>query len=88
MTRNRRSTRRIRMAPPPTANAADKLRTSLRGNGWSQCDGPCGTVYPTSDIQIDHVIPLSQGGTDTPENLQLLCWACHRTKTVSEGAIA
>ncbi|MCG9132166.1 HNH endonuclease [Candidatus Poribacteria bacterium] len=28
----------------------------------------------------DHILPRSQGGTDHPKNLQLLCQACNSTK--------
>ena len=35
-------------------------------------------------IQIDHRIPLFQGGEDTDENRQNLCDECHKAKTVTE----
>ena len=53
-----------------------------------RCAGPCHATYGHEHIEVDHVIPLSQGGTDTAGNLQLLCGPCHRAKTVAEGAIA
>lgn len=31
--------------------------------------------------ETDHIIPLSQGGTNQPENIQTLCKECHREKT-------
>jgi 5-methylcytosine-specific restriction endonuclease McrA len=31
-------------------------------------------------LEIDHIMPLSKGGTTTEENLQTLCWRCNRTK--------
>lgn len=34
--------------------------------------------------QVDHIIPLSQGGPDTLENLQVLCSNCHASKTARE----
>lgn len=33
----------------------------------------------------DHVKPLAQGGSREPENLQPLCTACHREKTLREA---
>ena len=33
------------------------------------------------DIDLDHKVRRSQGGTDTMDNLQLLCVGCHRRKT-------
>ena len=38
----------------------------------------CGEV---DGLELDHIRPLSQGGSDTIENCQLLCSACHRQKT-------
>ncbi len=34
----------------------------------------------------DHIIPLSQGGTDTDDNIQCLCQPCHDIKTATEQA--
>jgi 5-methylcytosine-specific restriction endonuclease McrA len=31
---------------------------------------------------VDHVVPLSQGGTNETSNLQTLCRRCHARKTV------
>lgn len=35
----------------------------------------------TDGYDIDHIQPLSRGGTNYPENLQLLCRACNRSKS-------
>jgi len=34
--------------------------------------------------QVDHIIPLSQGGTDTPDNMQLISIDQHKQKTANE----
>jgi 5-methylcytosine-specific restriction protein A len=35
-----------------------------------------------SAVDIDHVIPLCAGGSDTPGNVQVLCReVCHKAKT-------
>ena len=34
----------------------------------------------------DHIVPLSQGGTDSDNNIQCLCDDCHLIKTAIEGA--
>ncbi len=33
---------------------------------------------------VDHVIAKAHGGTDDDDNLESLCWPCHRTKTGKE----
>ena len=34
----------------------------------------------------DHILPVSEGGTDDMSNLQTLCKACHDIKTAAESA--
>ncbi len=31
-------------------------------------------------LEIDHIVPISKGGTTTEQNLQTLCWKCNRSK--------
>lgn len=38
----------------------------------------CGSAH---DLTIDHIVPLSRGGTNTPENLQALCRKCNANKS-------
>ena len=35
-------------------------------------------------VEVDHIVPLHQGGTDDASNLQALCHDCHATKTATE----
>ena len=35
--------------------------------------------------EVDHKIPLRDGGTDDPENLQVLCGDCHKAKSRREA---
>jgi len=37
-----------------------------------------------STSQVDHVIPLFEGGTNDPDNLEILCVDCHSRKTQNE----
>ena len=34
--------------------------------------------------QVDHILPLCDGGTDAVANLQGLCASCHTRKTYAE----
>lgn len=46
----------------------------------------CGRV--TRAIEVDHIVPLWQGGPDTDDNLQLLCIdPCHAAKTAREAGM-
>lgn len=33
----------------------------------------------------DHIVPLADGGLDTPDNLQGLCHECHSAKSAAEA---
>ena len=32
------------------------------------------------ELQVDHIVPISRGGTNDLENLQLLCYKCHQER--------
>jgi len=34
--------------------------------------------------QVDHIIPLCKGGTDSRDNLQGICFDCHEIKTAND----
>lgn len=38
----------------------------------------------TAATEVDHVIPLHKGGSDTDGNCQSLCGPCHRAKTAED----
>ncbi len=40
----------------------------------------CGRVFPRSELNLDHVIPRSQGGRSTWENVVCSCQSCNRKK--------
>ena len=37
------------------------------------------------DWHLDHIVPLSDGGTNERDNVQALCVACHMDKTARES---
>jgi 5-methylcytosine-specific restriction protein A len=36
-------------------------------------------------MEVDHILPLHRGGTDTEDNRQGLCPECHRDKSSAEA---
>ena len=48
----------------------------------------CGLTFRENDVmEVDHVIPKSQGGKDSYDNRQLLHRHCHDTKTAFDGSL-
>jgi hypothetical protein len=43
----------------------------------------CNTPVPDDEVEFDHVIPYSRGGTSTTENLRLVHRRCNRRKSAS-----
>jgi len=41
----------------------------------------CGQSAPNVKLEIDHKIPISEGGTDNHDNLTTSCYACNRGKS-------
>lgn len=63
--------------------AVDRRRHFLDANPLCvKCDAAGRTTLAT---EVDHVIPLSQGGRDDESNMQPLCSACHQIKTMFES---
>lgn len=47
---------------------------------------PCFDVgRVTEAAEVDHKVPLAEGGTEDVENLQAICTECHKKKTQTES---
>lgn len=75
---------KARMGGSADKRAPESVRTKRRLKLWTQdpCCQACRRLcdYPYG-FELDHKVPLHQGGPDTEENSQVLCIACHREKT-------
>ena len=58
-----------------------KNRKRLYGEQSGHCAG-CDDHFEAWHLEVDHIIARRKGGTDAPDNLQLLCGNCNRIKGV------
>ncbi len=62
----------------PPYNSSDN-KTKLYGEQGGHCQG-CGEHFLINNLEVDHIIAESVGGTHHIDNLQLLCGHCNRIK--------
>lgn len=55
------------------------LRAYVIARDGAVC-GICGLGVLAEDLDIDHIVPVSLGGSDDPENLQVTHASCNRSK--------
>ncbi|MCG3773796.1 MAG: hypothetical protein JW395_0610 [Nitrospira sp.] len=75
--------RRVERAPPRRSPMPVKLRTAILKRDGEQCV-KCGASpkkNSTVTLEVDHIVPVADGGTNDPKNLQTLCWSCNQGKT-------
>lgn len=64
-----------------------KLTDSVRKKVFEKYGRVCNVYGSTTNLHIDHIIPLSKGGKTVLNNLQVLCRKCNlqkRDKTMEE----
>jgi 5-methylcytosine-specific restriction enzyme A len=87
----------VKPASPKTSNKRPSIVTTRSSdkNGWEaqrtrvrirERDGySCRACKRATRVgEIDHVVPIENGGSEQDDNLQLLCTECHRKKTARD----
>jgi HNH endonuclease/GYF domain 2 len=54
---------------------------AIQRDVWQRDNGRCVECGSRENIEFDHIIPLSKGGSSTTRNIQLLCQNCNRQKS-------
>lgn len=67
------------------ANTAKRSREPLseevKFEVWRRDQGRCEICGSQENLEFDHIIPFSKGGSSTARNIQLLCQNCNRHKS-------
>jgi 5-methylcytosine-specific restriction endonuclease McrA len=53
------------------------VKLSIKRRLWNE---PCAVCGLAGEIHVDHITPVSKGGTNDEGNLQALCWQCNYKK--------
>ena len=73
---------------PPTQKSKTKRHSipqNVRDRVWNRDGGKCVQCGSNENIEFDHIIPISKGGSNSYRNLQILCEKCNRSKSNKIG---
>ncbi|MBC8485859.1 MAG: HNH endonuclease [Candidatus Cloacimonetes bacterium] len=59
------------------------IPSSVKHEVWNRDGGKCVKCGSCKDLEYDHIIPVSKGGSNTVRNIQLLCEKCNRKKATN-----
>ncbi len=69
----------VSLASNPEKNSRF-IPENVRNKVWRRDKGKCVQCETNKNLEFDHIIPFSKGGSNTARNLQLLCEKCNREK--------
>jgi len=58
----------------------ERIADETRAAVWQRDEGRCVRCGSEHELQFDHVIPFSRGGSNVADNIQILCGPCNRAK--------
>ena len=69
-----------KMAAQRNGFSSRHISDAVRRIVWLRDKGACVNCEATENIEYDHKVPVSKGGSSEEDNVQLLCRACNRSK--------
>lgn len=61
------------------------IRRKVMARDCGLCQACKRAGLATVGEEVDHVVPISEGGTDDLSNLELLCVRCHAAKSAEDA---
>ena len=61
------------------------ISQSVKDKVWNRDGSKCVQCGSNKNLEFDHIIPHSKGGSNTYRNIQLLCEPCNREKSAKIG---
>lgn len=66
-------------------NRVRNVSQDVKDKVWNRDKGICVQCGSNKNLEFDHIIPFSKGGSNTYRNIQLLCQTCNREKSDNIG---
>jgi len=67
----------LRLDCPRNREGGDGVARATRRLVLQRDNNRCTLCGSTSDLEVHHIVPRSEGGTNDPDNLVTLCAICH-----------
>jgi len=64
----------------PKGSDRERIPEDVRITVWRRDNGKCVKCSSRKNLEYDHIIPISKGGSNTVRNIELLCEKCNREK--------
>jgi hypothetical protein len=58
-----------------------RIPENIRIEVWRRDSGKCARCGSRTNLEYDHIVPISKGGSNTARNIELLCEKCNRSKS-------
>lgn len=76
---------RIKAKAEFEGNLRSPIPNEVQITVWNRDGGKCVKCGSSINLEFDHIIPVSMGGSNTARNIQLLCERCNRSKGANIG---
>lgn len=68
-------------SPKQSDSGRHSIPKKVKQEVWQRDGGKCVECGSKENLEYDHIIPMSKGGSNTTRNIQLLCESCNRKKS-------